>query len=106
VPSPAPFFCWGQVSAAHRQPCSTSHRGERDRLLPPLTGDAISPVALLRWDVDEPDGFRPGQLRSRFGGFVERVDEFDASCFGVGRPEAEMMDPQHRLLLEVWSRFD
>ena len=40
-------------------------------------------------------------LRARFGAWLDSVEAFDAACFGISAPEAELMDAQQRLLLEV-----
>ena len=55
-----------------------------------------------RWDIDaSPNKTRPIGNAARVGGFLGRVDLFDAPFFGILRREAERMDPQQRLFLEV-----
>ena len=72
--------------------------------------DAISEVPKDRWDVDEffdPEPGVPGKVVTRRAGFVDDVTGFDAPFFGMSTREVRLLDPQHRLLLEMaWSAVE
>ncbi len=72
--------------------------------------DAIGEVPLDRWDwrsYSDEGRASVGTAVSRFGGFLDHPEEFDAGFFGIAPREAVMMDPQHRLVLEIaWEALE
>ncbi|KEO84023.1 type I polyketide synthase [Tumebacillus flagellatus] len=72
--------------------------------------DAVTEVPSDRWDVKRfyhPNREKPGATHSRWGGFLDKIDQFDAEFFGVSPREANTMDPQQRLMLEVtWEALE
>ena len=72
--------------------------------------DAVREVPADRWAVDEyydPRAATPGRMSTRWGGFLDEVDRFDAAFFGISAREARSMDPQQRLVLEVaWEALE
>ncbi|MGN9913461.1 SDR family NAD(P)-dependent oxidoreductase [Phytohabitans sp. LJ34] len=71
--------------------------------------DLVTEVPAERWDWRSLcDGVPEDQQgRYRWGGFVDDVDKFDPLFFGISPAEAEMMDPQQRVLLEtVWGAIE
>ena len=70
--------------------------------------DAASRVPLERWDLEAPPAAAllaaaAATPPPRFGAFLPAgaAAAFDAAAFGIGAPEAALMDPQQRLLLEA-----
>ncbi|WP_037842948.1 type I polyketide synthase, partial [Streptomyces sp. NRRL WC-3549] len=70
----------------------------------------IGPIPGDRWDVA---AFTPetpedkGKIHTSAGGFLDRVDQFDAAFFNISPKEAQYMDPQQRMLLETaWQALE
>ena len=65
--------------------------------------DCIAEIPKDRWDhklyFDE-DKNKPGKTYSKWGGFLDGVDQFDPLFFNITPREAEIIDPQERLFLE------
>jgi acyl transferase domain-containing protein len=66
--------------------------------------DAITEIPSDRWDGNawyDVDLSTEAKSTTKWGGFLDRIDTFDANYFGILPREAERMDPQQRILLEV-----
>ena len=72
--------------------------------------DAIIEVPSDRWNVENyysPNPKAPGKMTTRWGGFIESMQMFDARFFEISPREAIQMDPQQRILLEcVWQAME
>ncbi|SDO73421.1 type I polyketide synthase [Lentzea jiangxiensis] len=76
-----------------------------------VTGaSAVTETPATRWDANalyDADLSRPGRANSRWGGYLDEVDRFDAAFFGISPREATDMDPQQRLALELaWEALE
>ncbi len=72
--------------------------------------NAVREVPADRWNVDDyydPDPDAPGKSYTRYGGFLDQIDQFDPQFFGISPREAVTLDPQQRLVLEVaWEALE
>ncbi len=72
--------------------------------------DLVSEIPINRWNWRENYGDakkNPDKTNSKWGGFLTEVDTFDAGFFNISTREANLMDPQHRLFLEiVWKTIE
>jgi acyl transferase domain-containing protein len=97
------------IGMACRFPGNVSNGDDYWRLLSNGT-DAITEIPKDRWNIDsfyDPNPDAAGKILTRWGGFLDQVDQFDPQFFGISPREAEGMDPQQRLLLEVtWEALE
>lgn len=62
--------------------------------------DCVSEIPADRWNPS----LHP---QHRWGGFLDAIDRFDATFFNISPREAERMDPQERIFLEVaWQTLE
>ncbi|OEV10158.1 hypothetical protein AN220_31395, partial [Streptomyces nanshensis] len=74
---------------------------------------AIGEIPARRWDwrqyyTPDPQGMEViSKSHSRWGGFLEDFDQFDAEFFGMSEQEARNTDPQQRIFLqECWKAME
>ncbi|MFB7160423.1 beta-ketoacyl synthase N-terminal-like domain-containing protein [Lysinibacillus sp. NPDC056232] len=66
--------------------------------------DSITEIPKDRWNINryyDSNSKKRGKTRAKWGGFLDKIAEFDAEFFGISPREASLLDPQQRLLLEV-----
>jgi acyl transferase domain-containing protein/acyl carrier protein/NAD(P)-dependent dehydrogenase (short-subunit alcohol dehydrogenase family) len=71
--------------------------------------DCIVEVPPQRWDWQSCYGDlgQADKTHSKWGGFIDDIDKFDPSFFGISAHEAELMDPQHRVFIQcVWQAIE
>ena len=75
-----------------------------------LGRDFITEIPSVRWDwrlYYDVDKDKPGKSYSKWGSFLQDYDKFDPLFFNISSREAELMDPQERLFLQVaWQTFE
>lgn len=72
--------------------------------------DAITEIPSDRWHKDhyyDPNPDAPGKMYTWEGGFIGAKDLFDPQFFRISPREADFMDPQQRVLLELaWETME
>lgn len=64
----------------------------------------VGEVPAERWDISRyysPDKDAPGRSYSKWAGYLNDIYGFDAERFHINDTDAIMMDPHHRMLMEV-----
>eukprot|EP00966_Prymnesium_polylepis_P177160 4103310-Prymnesium_polylepis.1 len=83
------------ISTASRWPGGLGHQ-----LMLTSSGVATNDVPAQRWwTTGEAGEF--DFVQSQFGSFCWDMQKLDSRFFGIGPPEASVMDPQQRVLLEI-----
>jgi polyketide synthase PksL len=65
--------------------------------------NCITEVPRDRWnweDYYDPEKGKSGKIYTKWGGFIEGIDQFDPLFFKISPKEAKSMDPQERIFLE------
>jgi len=72
-----------------------------------LLRDSVDPIRDIPQERWHDDPHARDALATRRGGFLDDIDRFDPLFFGISPKEAESIDPQHRMLLELtWQAME
>lgn len=66
--------------------------------------ESVREVPTTRWltaDRFAPPPYQPGKSVTKWGAFLDDIQRFDAAFFNIPAAEAQIMDPQQRILLEL-----
>ena len=72
--------------------------------------EGIGEIPNSRWDnslyFDAEQG-KPGRICTHSGGYLDQIDQFDPKFFAISPKEANNIDPQQRLMLELaWEALE
>lgn len=71
--------------------------------------DVVTEIPSDRWDWKEyyGDASIENKTKIKYGYFIDGIDNFDATFFNISPQEAELMDPQQRIFLQiVWQTIE
>lgn len=72
--------------------------------------ETVREIPITRWQTSQFYDTHldtPGKIYTRYGSFLDQVDGFDNDFFGIMPKEAQALDPQQRILLEVcWEALE
>jgi acyl transferase domain-containing protein len=72
--------------------------------------DGVTEVPSSRWDHSayfDRSGEEVGKVAGKWGGFIDGVAQFDPLFFNIAPSQAELMDPQERLFMQVvWQLLE
>ncbi|MEX2567685.1 MAG: SDR family NAD(P)-dependent oxidoreductase [Cyclobacteriaceae bacterium] len=96
------------IGMACRFPGASNYQQFWENLL--LEKNCVNEIPSSRWDWKSYWGdpkVEANKTNSKWGGFIEAIDQFDPLFFNLSPKEASYIDPQHRLALETaWHSIE
>jgi polyketide synthase PksL len=98
---PTPIFDVAVIGLSGRYPRSSNLKEFWANLANGV--NCIAEIPRERWDWQDyydPEKGKSGKMYTKWGGFIDGIDQFDPLFFKISPVEAKNMDPQERLFLE------